>query len=73
MAGASGVVEVRFGVDAAGATSVTESRGPDLLTPGAIYTVQSWFFRRVTAERLHLLAVFEYAGETVKTSVRPQE
>jgi TonB family protein len=70
MDGTTGTVEVKFGVDAAGVTSVTEANGPDVLRTAAVYTVQSWLFRRVTAERLHLLAVFEFAGETAKASVK---
>jgi outer membrane biosynthesis protein TonB len=72
MTGTTGSVEVKFGVDAAGVTSVTEASGPDALKTAATYTVQSWFFRRVTAERLHLLATFDFEGETAKATVRPQ-
>jgi TonB family protein len=72
MAGTTGAVEVKFGVDAAGVTSVTESTGPDVLRTAATYTVQSWLFRRVTAERLHLVAVFDFSGETARASVKPE-
>ena len=71
MTGTTGAVEVKFGVDASGAASVKEASGPEALTAAATYTVQSWFFRRVSAERLHLVAVFDFAGET-KASVRPE-
>jgi hypothetical protein len=72
MTGTTGTVEVKFGVDAAGVTSVKESTGPEVLVAAAAYTVQSWSFRRVTAERLHLVAVFDFSGETAKASVRPE-
>ena len=72
MSGTTGAVEVKFGVDAAGATSVSEVSGPDPLKLAAAYTVQSWSFRRITAERLHLVASFDFAGETAKVSVKPE-
>ena len=72
MSGTTGSVEVRFGVDAAGATSVGEIEGPEALRTAAAYTVQSWLFRRITVERLHLVASFDFAGETAKVSVKPE-
>ena len=72
MTGTTGKVEVKFGVDAAGGTSVKEATGPEVLAAAAIYTVQSWFFRRVTAERLHLVADFDFLGETAKVAIRPE-
>jgi hypothetical protein len=72
MAGTTGSVEVKFGVDAAGSTSVSEASGPQVLSAAAAYIVQSWFFRRVTAERLHLVAVFDFEAETAKAAVRPE-
>ena len=72
MSGATGSVEVKFGVDAAGATSIGEIDGPDPLKTAAAYTVQSWLFRRITVERLHLVASFDFAGETAKVSVKPE-
>ncbi len=72
MSGTTGSVEVKFGVDAAGATSVSEVAGPEALKTAAAYTVQSWLFRRVTVERLHLVASFDFAGDTAKVSVRPE-
>jgi outer membrane biosynthesis protein TonB len=65
-------VDVKFSVDAAGVTSVTEAAGPEVLKTAATYTVQSWLFRRVTAQRLYLVAAFEFEGETAKASVRPE-
>lgn len=73
MAGASGTVEVRFAVDAAGSSSVEAADGPDLLRSAAEQAVASWVFRRVTAERLHLFAVFTYAGNAVSATVKLQE
>jgi TonB family protein len=72
MSGTTGSVEVKFGVDAAGATSVAEIAGPEPLKTAAAYTVQSWLFRRITVERLHLVASFDFADETAKVSVRPE-
>jgi hypothetical protein len=72
MGGTTGAVEVKFGVDASGATSVKEATGHQVLTAAATYTVQSWFFRRVSAERLHLVALFDFSGETAKASVKPE-
>jgi hypothetical protein len=72
MSGATGTVEVKFGVDAAGATSIGEIDGPDPLKTAAAYTVQSWLFRRITVERLHLVASFDFAGETAKVSIKSE-
>ena len=72
MSGTTGSVLVKFGVDAAGATSVSEAEGPEALKTAAAYTVQSWLFRRITVERLHLVASFDFAGETAKASVTPE-
>ena len=58
-------------MDAAGATSIGEIDGPDPLKTAAAYTVQSWLFRRITVERLHLVASFDFAGETAKVSSSP--
>jgi outer membrane biosynthesis protein TonB len=72
MSGASGHVEVRFSVDAAGQALVREASGPDLLKVAAEQTVGSWVFRRTSAERLFLVAVFDYKGDTVAASVKPE-
>jgi hypothetical protein len=72
MAGVTGAVEVRFTVDAAGSTSVQEVTGPDPLKAGASHTVASWVFRRVSADRLYLVAAFDYASETAKAAIQPQ-
>jgi outer membrane biosynthesis protein TonB len=72
MSGTTGCVDVKFSVDAAGMTSVAEVAGPEVLKNAATYTVQSWLFRRVTPQRLYLVAAFDFAGETAKASVRPE-
>jgi TonB family protein len=71
MAGASGAVEVRFAVNAAGQASVLQVEGPDLLKPAAEQAVASWLFRRTTAERLYLTAVFTYKGDAAAAVVTP--
>lgn len=73
MARASGTVEVRFAVNAAGNASVQSADGPDLLKPAAEQAVASWVFRRTTADRLYLVAVFNYGGESAAAAVKPQE
>jgi outer membrane biosynthesis protein TonB len=73
MARASGTVEVRFAVNAAGNAAVQAADGPDLLKPAAEQAVASWVFRRTTADRLNLVAVFNYSGEGASAAVRPQE
>ena len=73
MARASGTVEVRFAVNAAGNASVQSTDGPDLLKPAAEQAVASWLFRRTTADRLNLVAVFNYNGEAASATVKPQE
>jgi TonB family protein len=69
MAGASGTVEVRFSVDAAGATAVKGSSGPEVLQAAAEDAVRTWSFRRTTAERIHLIALFNYGADSVSASV----
>jgi len=71
MAGASGSVEVRFSVDAGGQTSVRAVEGPDLLKTAAEQAVASWVFRRQSAERVPLVAVFTYTGNAAAAVVRP--
>ena len=51
---------------------MSEIDGPEALKTAAAYTVQSWLFRRLTVERLHLVASFDFAGETAKASVKPE-
>lgn len=71
MAGVSGTVEVRFAVSAAGLTSLLSVEGPDLLKAAAQDAVASWAFRRTTADRLFLTAVFSYEGDKATASVAP--
>jgi TonB family protein len=70
---ATGTVTVRFAVDAAGSTSVQDVAGPDLLKEAAKQTVLSWSFRRVTPERLFMLAEFKYGADTASASVKLAE
>jgi outer membrane biosynthesis protein TonB len=70
MSSVSGNVEVRFVVEASGASSVRDVTGPELLKEAARQTVASWMFRRTTPERLPLLAVFAYMGDGATASVR---
>ncbi|HXB55773.1 MAG TPA: TonB family protein [Vicinamibacteria bacterium] len=72
MAGASDTVEVRFAVNAAGITTVQSVTGPDILKPSAEQTAASWVFRRTSAMRLHLLAVFTYSRDAASAAVRPE-
>jgi TonB family protein len=69
MAGTGGQVEVDFAVDAAGATSVQDLRGPEALKEAARQTVASWGFRRTSAERLYLRAAFTYEGDQARAQV----
>lgn len=71
MAGVAGTVEVRFAVDAAGTPTVLAAEGPELLKPAAESAVGTWAFRRVTAERLLLKAVFTYSGNAASAVVSP--
>ncbi|HET7295008.1 MAG TPA: TonB family protein [Vicinamibacteria bacterium] len=71
MSAASGSVEVRFAVNAAGQTSLLGVDGPPLLKPAAQSAVASWTFRRTTAERLYFTAVFTYDGDAASAVVKP--
>jgi TonB family protein len=70
--GLSGKVDVLFSVDAAGLSRVKSASGPEVLRVAAEDTVASWVFRRTTADRLHLLATIEYAGDLARATVRVQ-
>jgi TonB family protein len=72
MGGVTGVVEVRFSVDAAGQTLVQSTNGPDLLKPAAQDMVATWVFRRTTADRLRLVAEVTYAADTATAKVHPE-
>jgi outer membrane biosynthesis protein TonB len=69
----SGNVEVRFVVEASGASSVRDVEGPEMLKEAARQTVASWMFRRTTPERLPLVAVFGYIGDRATASVKVAE
>jgi len=70
---ATGTVVVRFAVDAAGATSVQDVSGPEILKEAARQTVTSWVFRRATADRMFMLAEIKYGADTAAASVRLAE
>jgi TonB family protein len=71
MSGATGKVEVRFAVNAAGATSVLNVDGTELFKAAAQGAVSSWAFRRTTTERLYLTAVFAYEADSARATVAP--
>jgi len=71
MAAAAGSVEVRFAVNAAGQTALLSVEGPPLLKAAAQGAVATWMFRRTTAERLYMTAVFTYAGDAATATVTP--
>ncbi len=73
MSGVSGTVQVQFAVDAAGGTSVQNVTGPDLLKEAARQAVTSWNFRRTSAERVYLVALFSYNGDRAQAEVRRAE
>jgi TonB family protein len=69
----TGSATVRFAVNAAGITAIEEVQGAELLKPAAQDTVASWTFRRTSAQRLHLVASFEYGDDTASATVRVEE
>jgi len=73
MASANGEVLVTFSVDAGGTSSVQKVDGPDLLKEAARQAVVSWAFRRTTAERIFLSAVFTFQGDQARADVRRAE
>jgi TonB family protein len=70
MAGQSGHVQLTFAVDAAGITTVQQVEGPELLKEAARQTAASWNFRRTSAERLYLEAMFTFEGDAARAEVR---
>jgi hypothetical protein len=70
MGGITGQVEVRFVVEASGATSNLELGGPDTLKEAARQTVSSWTFRRTSTERLFLVTTIDYGAETARAAVK---
>jgi TonB family protein len=71
--GATGTVRVRFSVSAAGIVSVQDTEGPDILKHAAEDAAASWSFRRASAVRLHLVAVFDYRADGASAAVSPEE
>jgi len=69
MRSVTGKVEVRFAVDASGATANVEATGDEALKEAARQAVATWMFRRTSAERLHLAATFDYGAETAAATV----
>jgi TonB family protein len=73
MSAASGTVQIQFSVDAAGSPSIQNVNGPDLLKEAARQAVTTWAFRRTTAERMYLVAVFSYDGDRAQAEVHKSE
>lgn len=65
----AGKVEVRFAVDASGATASVDATGDEALKEAARQAVATWVFRRTSAERLHLVATFDYGAESATATV----
>ena len=72
MEGTTGQVEVKFVVEASGATSNLEITGPDRFKEAARQTVGSWTFRRTSTERLFLVTTIEYGAESAHAAVKRQ-
>jgi TonB family protein len=73
MSSLSGAVQVQFSVDASGASSIQSVNGPDLLKEAARQAVATWSFRRTSAERLYLVATFNYEGDRAQAEVKRAE
>jgi len=73
MSSLSGAVQIQFSVDASGASSIQSVNGPDLLKEAARQAVATWTFRRTSAERVYLVAVFNYEGDKAQAEVRRAE
>jgi TonB family protein len=73
MSSLSGAVQIQFSVDASGASSIQNVSGPDLLKEAARQAVATWSFRRTSAERLYLVATFNYDGDKAQAEVRRAE
>jgi TonB family protein len=70
MARANGQVLLTLAVDAAGVTTVQKADGPELLKDAARQAAASWSFRRTSAERIYLQAVFTFDGDQARAEVR---
>jgi hypothetical protein len=73
MSSLSGAVQIQFSVDASGASSIQNVSGPDLLKEAARQAVATWIFRRTSAERIYLLAIFSYDGDKAQAEIRRAE
>lgn len=73
MSSVSGAVNIQFSVDASGASSIQNVSGPDLLKEAARQAVASWNFRRTSAERVYLVATFNYDGDKAQAEVKRAE
>jgi TonB family protein len=73
MAAASGEVQVGFSVDAAGISQVQKVEGTEILQEAARQAVASWAFRRTSAERIFLSAVFTFQGDQARADVKRAE
>jgi TonB family protein len=73
MSSLSGAVQVQFSVDASGASSIQSVNGPDLLKEAARQAVATWSFRRTSAERVYLVATFNYEGDKAQAEVKRAE
>jgi TonB family protein len=73
MSSVSGAVQIQFSVDASGASSIQNVSGPDLLKEAARQAVASWSFRRTSAERVYLVATFNYDGDKAQAEVKRAE
>ena len=73
MSSLSGSVQIQFSVDASGASSIQNVSGPDLLKEAARQAVATWTFRRTSAERIYLVATFNYDGDKAQAEVRRAE
>jgi TonB family protein len=73
MSSLSGAVQVQFSVDASGASSIQSVSGPDLLKEAARQAVATWSFRRTSAERVYLVATFNYDGDKAQAEVKRAE
>ena len=73
MSSLSGAVQVQYSVDASGASSIQSVNGPDLLKEAARQAVATWSFRRTSAERVYLVATFNYEGDKAQAEVKRAE
>jgi len=73
MSSLSGAVQVQFSVDASGSSSIQGVNGPDLLKEAARQAVATWNFRRTSAERVYLVATFNYDGDKAQAEVKRAE